>query len=61
MNTDTGKIYRGEVAIKAAQDRGENVVPVSERVAELMTAARRDRSTQARNKRKAASRKARGK
>jgi hypothetical protein len=36
MNTETGQVYRGDAAIRAAQERGEPVVPVSERVAEAV-------------------------
>lgn len=36
MNTDTGQIYRTEADILEAIERGENVVPVSDEVAELM-------------------------
>lgn len=41
MNTDTGQIYRGLDEIKAALERGEPVVPVSERVAQTMEAGQR--------------------
>ena len=41
MNTETGDIYRGQAAIDAAIGRGEPVVPVSERVAQLVDAGRR--------------------
>lgn len=36
MNTDTGRIYTG-ADIEKAMARGEPVVPVSERVAQLMS------------------------
>lgn len=38
MNTDTGRIYRGEAEIEAARQRGEPLVEVSERVAQLVEA-----------------------
>jgi hypothetical protein len=60
MNVDTGKVYTTESEIRAARERGENLVPVSKRVAELMSFARQERTRQARNKRKAARRKAAG-
>lgn len=40
MNTDTGKIYTGENEIAAARKRGERLALVSERAAQLVTAAR---------------------
>ena len=40
MNTDTGRIYQG-AEIKAAQDRGEPVVPVSAYVAQVVEAGHR--------------------
>ena len=43
MNTNTGKIYEGEKEITAARDRGENLVPVLDRVAILMREAREAR------------------
>ncbi|HVH53608.1 MAG TPA: hypothetical protein VNA32_05675 [Actinomycetota bacterium] len=39
MNTETGRIYREQEEIEAARKRGEPVVEVSERVAELMELA----------------------
>lgn len=39
MNRWTGQIYKGPEEIEAAQERGEPVVEVSERVAELMELA----------------------
>lgn len=36
MNTDTGKVYRGEESIAAAKARGEKLAPVSEKVAKAM-------------------------
>ncbi len=59
MNTDTGKVYTDEASIEAAKERGENLVPVSKRVAELISFARKERSQQLRNKRKADRRKGR--
>lgn len=38
MNVDTGRIYRTEEAVKAAIARGENIVPVSKRVAAAVEA-----------------------
>jgi hypothetical protein len=43
MNTDTGKVYRTPNDIAQAEKRGEHIVPVSERVAELVDEARRRR------------------
>jgi len=40
MNQDTGKVYSTPEEIAAAKERGENVVPVSARVARLMKSAR---------------------
>jgi hypothetical protein len=42
MNTDTGQIYRGEMEIQAARRRGENVVRVSEKVAQIMEQHEKD-------------------
>lgn len=39
MNRETGRIYEGFQEIEAARGRGEPVVEVSERVAELMKLA----------------------
>ncbi len=39
MNRETGWIYEGPEEIEAARQRGEPVVEVSERVAELMKLA----------------------
>lgn len=36
MNTDTGTVYRGFPAIRAAEARGEPVVAVSEKVADAV-------------------------
>lgn len=36
MNLETGAVYRDQVSIDAAKARGENVVPVSERVADAV-------------------------
>lgn len=59
MNIDTGKVYTTEPEIEAAKDRGENLVPVSKRVADLISFARKERTQQLRNKRKAERRRAR--
>lgn len=42
MNVDNGRIYQGETAIKVAQARGENVVPVSAEVARTMQVGQRE-------------------
>lgn len=42
MNTDTGAIYRTPEAIESAKMRGEQVVEVSEHVAEMMEYAQRN-------------------
>ena len=55
MNIDTGEIYEGEKEIQEAIDRGEPVVPVSKRVAELVKLGQRTK--QQRNKEKARRRK----
>lgn len=53
MNTETGDIYRGAEAIQAALGRGEPVVRISERVASLMTAGKRQEAkTKQKRKRK---------
>lgn len=44
MNTETGEIYRGQLAIEAALERGEPVVSVSEQVAQMMEIGRTARS-----------------
>ena len=41
MNTETGQIYRDEEEIRAAMLRGENLVEVSERVAQLVEAGQK--------------------
>lgn len=48
MNTETGQIYRGEAEIAAARRRGEPIVPVSERVANLMEGGNRKQRRAAR-------------
>lgn len=50
MNTNTGQIYTGDY-VQQAIDRGEPVVPVSHRVAKLMTEAIDARRRRARNRR----------
>lgn len=40
MNTETGAVYRGDELIRAAQVRGEPIVPVSEHLAGLSRADR---------------------
>jgi hypothetical protein len=40
VNTDTGKVYRTPNDIAQAEKRGEHVVPVSERVADMADEAR---------------------
>ena len=64
MNTDSGRIYQGEEQIRKALARGEPVVPVSERVAELVEAGERylnraERRRHEREERRAAKRLAR--
>lgn len=54
MNTETGTIYRGDAAINAARERGEPIVEVSGRVAELMEMGNREE----RRRRERAARKA---
>lgn len=41
MNVETGRIYRGEIEIEAAELRGESVVFVSPRVARIVSAGQR--------------------
>ena len=41
MNTNTGQIYRTKEEIEAAKARGEPLVPVSDRVAEIIEAGHR--------------------
>jgi hypothetical protein len=50
MNTNTGQVYTGSIAIEAAKDRGEPVVAVSRRVASLMREALEARRRKARRK-----------
>ena len=57
MNTDTGEIYRALDEIKAALERGEPVVPVSEKVAKTMEAGQREMSRRARRNEKKQQRK----
>lgn len=42
MNTETGSMYYGSIEIEQAKFRGEPVVSVSEKVAELMEMAHRE-------------------
>lgn len=36
MNTDTGQLYDGEAAIRAAEQRGEPIVRIGPRAAEVV-------------------------
>jgi hypothetical protein len=56
VNSETGKVYTVESKILEAFGRGEKLHPVSARVAELVSWARKGRTQQLRNKRKAARR-----
>jgi len=53
MNTDTGQLYTTPETIKAAQDRGETLAFVSERVVKLIRAGlRAEHKAKAKRKRK---------
>lgn len=43
MNPETGKVYRGKKAIRAAMARGEVLVPISERAADIIDKGRQAR------------------
>lgn len=62
MNVETGKVYTEPEAVAAAEARGEKLVPVSKRVAKLLSEARQDRAANLRDQRAAAAaaKKARG-
>jgi hypothetical protein len=40
MNTDTGKAYTGKEAVEAAAERGEALVPISEKAARRIKSGR---------------------
>lgn len=52
MNSETGKVYEGPEAIAAAHARGEDLVPVSQRVVNLMLAGRAARARNLKAKRR---------
>lgn len=53
MNSDTGKSYTEPSQVEAAMKRGENLVPISERAAQNIKAARKARASVLRQRRKA--------
>jgi hypothetical protein len=53
MNTDTGKAYLGLAAVAAALDRGEHLVPVSDRAGAKIVLARQALARQLKQKRRA--------
>lgn len=40
MNTETGAVYRGDAAVRAAMERGEPIAPISEEVARMVEAGK---------------------
>lgn len=48
MNVDTGALYEGMQAIRAAEERGEPVVRVSEKAAAVIRAGHKAQSKRAR-------------
>jgi len=52
MDTQTGKIYWGQEAADAARERGQMVVPVSAKVAQIMEGNRAQRRAELKLSRK---------
>ena len=52
MNADTGKVYSGKEEVAAAVRRGERLVPVSDRAADLLRRGRAAKCAALRKKRR---------